>query len=395
MSDLDALIDAARSVQDRVVDLRRRIHAEPELGLNLPETRAKVEDELADLGLDVALHQHTSGIVATLRGARPGRRVMLRGDMDALPMPENTDLPFQSVREGRMHACGHDAHTAMLAGAARVLVERRDALSGEIVFLFQPGEEGFAGARRMLEEGLPEVDAVFAIHIAPQFPSGMIYSKPGPILASADAFRIQVQGEGGHASMPHDCRDPVPAACEMVLALQSFVTRRIPATDPVVLTVSQINAGTASNVIPEAVSLAGTLRALSERSREIARQGLRDVVEGIARTHGLEVEFQLRPGYPVTRNEPGFEGFVRDVAAELLGDAGVAVMPDPLMGAEDFSYLLQRFPGAFVFLGVRPPGEKRAAPCHSNRMLLDEDALVFGTALHAAVATRFLESGVP
>ena len=383
-------LDAAKRIQPRLVDLRRRIHEEPELGLDLPETRSKVLADLEDLDLEIQLHEKSSGIIAVLRGARPGGRVLLRGDMDALPMSEDTDLPFRSKWSDRMHACGHDAHTSMLAGAARILAERRDALSGEVVFMFQPGEEGYGGANIMLAEGMPEIDAAFAMHISPLIPMGMIGTKPGAIMASNDDFEIEIRGRGGHASMPHDCIDPVPIACEIVQALQSFVTREIRATDPGVLTVTQLHAGTTNNVIADSVTIGGTMRALSERTRAIMLEGLPRIAEGIAKTHRATAALRLASGYPVVVNDADFEAFVRNVAGDLLGPQAVLALDVPIMGAEDFSYVLQKTPGAMVFLGVRPPGTKNPAPCHSSRMMLDEDAMALGTALHASVATRFL-----
>jgi hippurate hydrolase len=391
MRDLSNLLEAARKLQPEVTALRRAIHQEPELGLENPATRAKLLALLDGLPLELALHHKSSGVVATLRGARPGRRILLRADTDALPMPEDNDLAFRSQRPGAMHACGHDSHTAMLAGAARLLSARRDALAGEIVFMFQPGEEGFAGAQVMLDEGMPAADGAFAIHITPLLPSGTIGTRPGALLASADFFNVTVKGKGGHASMPHDCRDPIPAACEITTALQTFVTREIPVADPVVITVTRIAGGTTGNVIPETVELQGTIRALSERSRTRAQEGLERIARGIAQAHGVEARVALLRGYPVTVNDAGFESFSRGVARELLGPRGVIEFDAPIMGAEDFSYVLQRTPGAMVFLGLRPPGVPDPAPCHSNRMLIDEEGMAYGVALHAAVALRFLE----
>lgn len=390
--DSKTLLDTARGLQPRLVDLRRRIHEEPELGLDTPATRQKILDDLADLDLEIDLHKKTSGIVATLRGARPGRSILLRGDMDALPMPEETGLPFASRHENRMHACGHDAHVSMLAGAARILAGARDTLAGHIVFMFQPGEECYGGAEVMLEEGMPETDGAFAIHVAPQIPTGMVGTKPGAIMASFDDFNIEVKGRGGHASMPHDCIDPIPIACEIVSALQSFVTRQIPATDPGVLTVSQIHAGTANNVIANSVQLAGTMRALSDRTRARLLEGLPRVAEGIAKAHGAEAIIEIQSGYPVVVNDTAFEAFASDTIRDLMGDQSVLALPQPVMGAEDFSYVLRRTPGAMVLLGVRPPGTKEPAPCHSSQMMLDEDAMALGAALHATIATRFLAS---
>jgi hippurate hydrolase len=392
MRDLAALLDAARKLQPEVVALRRAIHQEPELGLENPATRAKLLALLDGLPLDVALHHKSSGVVATLRGARPGRRILLRADTDALPMPEDNDLAFRSQQRGVMHACGHDAHTAMLAGAARLLCAQRDMLAGEIVFMFQPGEEGYSGAQVMLDEGMPQVDAAFAIHITPLMPSGMIGTRAGALLASADFFQITMVGKGGHGSMPHDCRDPIPAAGEFTTAIQTFVTREIPVSDPVVITTTRIAGGTTTNVIPESVVLEGTIRALSERSREKAHQGLERVAKGIAAAHGVEARVALTRGYPVTVNDAQFAAFSKDVARALLGERGVLEFDAPVMGAEDFSYVLQRAPGAMVFLGLEPPGAAPAAPCHSNRMQIDEDGMAYGVALHAAVALRYLAS---
>ena len=385
-----ALLDPAERLAPRLVDLRRRIHAEPELGLETPATRAKILEELSDLDLEIELHTRTSGIVATLRGEKPGKRLLLRGDMDALPMPEETGLPFRSRYPGRMHACGHDAHVAMLTGAARLLAARRATLAGEVVFMFQPGEEAWGGAEVMLDEGMPEVDAAFAMHVAPQIPTGMVGTKPGAIMASFDDFDIEVRGRGGHASMPHDCIDPIPIACEIVQALQSFVTRQIPVTDPGVLTVAQLHAGTTNNVIADSAKLSGTMRALSDKTRARMLEGLPRIAEGIARAHHAKASVEIMGGYPVVVNDAGFEGFARDVIAALLGERAVLPLPTPVMGAEDFAYVLDRVPGAMVLLGVRPPGESDPAPCHSSQMMLDEQAMVLGTALHAAIATRFL-----
>ena len=397
MSDLRPLLEQARAVQPRVVELRRRIHAEPELGLENCATRAKVLAALDGLGLEIEQHTTTSGLVATLRGARPGPAVLLRADTDALPMPEDTDVPFRSTRPGAMHACGHDAHTAMLVGAAHVLAARRESLAGDVVFMFQPGEEGFAGARAMLDEGLlsrtPEIAGAFALHVTPLLEQGVVATRRnGALLASADFFAVDLRGKGGHASMPHDCRDPIPAACEVVLALQSLVTREIPVHDPVVLSVTKLVAGTTGNVIPESARLEGTLRALSERSRKRASDGFERVVRGVAQAHGVDAEVGLARGYPVTENDPAFASFAFDVADELLGERGAIEFPGPIMGAEDFSYVLQRVPGAMFFLGVKPPGIAEPAPVHSNRMLLGEDGMAYGVALHAALALRFLES---
>jgi len=395
--DRETLLREARELLPGAVALRRRIHQSPELGLQLPETTAAVLESLADLDLEVRRGAGSSGFVATLRGARPGPSILLRADMDALPMPEDTGLEFASRHPDRMHACGHDAHTAMLAGAARLLARRRESLAGEVKLFFQAGEEGHFGARVALEEGVLDSDrapdAAFAIHVDPRLPVGRVASRPGPLLAAADVLFVQVRGRGGHASMPHDAVDPIPVACEMVQAFQTFVTRRIPAFDPVVLTVTKIDTGTTNNVIPEIANMMGTLRSTSEDSRERAHKGIARVAEGVAGAHDCEAKVTWVSGYPVTVNDRGFTDFTREVTSELLGERSFVEMTAPVMGAEDFSYLLQRWPGAMVFLGVRPDDPSLVAPCHSNRMCLNEDGMLAGIALHAAVALRYLAGG--
>jgi hippurate hydrolase len=391
----DKLLEAARAELPRAVALRRRIHEQPELGLELPVTRAAVLESLAGLDLELAHSAKTSGVVARLRGGRRGPTVLLRADMDALPMPEDTGLPFASRVSGRMHACGHDAHTAMLAGAVHVLARRRESLAGDVLFFFQPGEEGFAGARIMLGESLfdpSEVTRAFALHIDPRVPVGRLASRPGALLASADEFQIQVQGRGGHASMPHDALDPIPVACEIVQALQTLVTRRIDAFDPAVISVTKISAGTTGNVIPESAQMLGTIRATSPKARERAHAGLRQVAEGVCAAHGAQAKVQVREGYPVTINDAAQSDFARGVVEELLGANAYVPMPAPIMGAEDFSFVLEQIPGAMLFLGVRPEDPALRAPCHSNRMVLNEQGMAHGIAVHAALALRALAS---
>lgn len=388
---MTALLEDAGALLDRAVALRRAVHAHPEVGFSLPHTQELVLDALDGLGLEVTTGRGLSSVVAVLQGELPGPTTLLRGDMDALPLPEDTGLGFASQVEGVMHACGHDAHVAMLAGAARLLAGRRGELPGRVVFMFQPGEEGHAGAAAMLAEGLLEkfgpVDRAFALHISPTWPSGTVLTRPGTLMASADSFKLVITGRGGHASMPHEALDPVPVACEVVTALQAMVTRRVPVFDPAVVTVAHISAGTTSNVIPEEAVLEGTVRAVSEASRALAVEGLLRVCEHVPAAHGCHgtLEWTEKP-YPVTVNDAAVAAQVLDLAADLLGPRRSMLMGSPLMGAEDWSYVLSQVPGAMAFLGAAPPGVAQPAPSHSNRMVIDEQAMVAGMALHAAVA---------
>ncbi|MEO0032028.1 MAG: hypothetical protein RIS94_1786 [Pseudomonadota bacterium] len=392
------LLEQAKGFGGRIVALRRAIHAEPELGLHNPLTRDKVRAALAHLPLEWREGPSTTGLVAVLKGgAGEGRRVLLRGDTDALPMDEETGLPFASTIAGRMHACGHDTHTAMLAGAAEVLCARADSLAGEVLFMFQPGEEGFHGARYMLDDGLidPLPQAAFALHIMPNSPHGMIAGRAGALMASADQFDITVKGRGGHASMPHYALDPMPVACEMVGAIQAMVTRKFPVADPVVATVAKIEGGTAHNVIPDRVQMRGTLRALSPGNRARLQEALRTLVTGIAAAHEVEAEIAITAGFPVTVCDPRAVALGEAVAAGLGAEGRFHRLDHPIMGAEDFSYVLEKMPGAMFFLGVAHEGGDWRQCCgiHSTRMVVDESVLPLGSALLAGCATRFLERG--
>jgi len=394
----DDLVAAARAIQDNVVAIRRRIHLQPEIGLDLPKTQAVIVEELGKIGLEGRRGKALSSVVAVIEGDRPGRTILLRADMDALPVHEDTGLDFSSEVDEAMHACGHDTHVAMLLGAARLLQERRSDLPGKVILMFQPGEEGLGGAKLMIDEGLldaagePRPSGALAIHIGTRYPTGEVHLRPGPEMAATDTIRITVRGRGGHASAPHLAVDPITVAAEIVLALQVMITRRIDVFDPAVITIARITAGTTSNIIPETAFLFGTIRTVSEETRSEARAGVRRVAEGIAAAHDAAVEVDLEAGYPVTINDPAFAAFVMDAARSLIGADKVAELPAPIMGAEDFSYVLQQVPGAMAFVGARPEAQDPAtAPQnHSNLVVFDEPAMAVGVALYTAVAIRHL-----
>jgi amidohydrolase len=381
-----------------MVTLRRAIHADPELGLHTPKTTAKANAALAGLPLEIFVGPSTTGFVAILRGPANGRTVLLRGDMDALPLTEETGLAFSSQNAGAMHACGHDTHVAMLAGAAKALCAQRDRLAGTVMFMFQPGEEGHHGARFMLDDGLidPLPDAAFALHVSPNLPAGIFAGRGGPLLAASDRFEITVTGKGGHASQPHDAIDPIPVACEIVLALQNMVTRRIPAFDPVVITVGRIEAGTTNNIIPERAVMEGTIRSFSESSRNLAHEGFVQVTSHVAAAHRTTAAAEIIPGFPVTVCDNRAAALAKTTAENLFGEGAWITLPSPIMGAEDFAYVLQKVPGAMAFLGAVPEGGDFKSCCglHSNRMVIDESVMARGVAMHCAYAEALLNDGL-
>jgi amidohydrolase len=401
--DVDALRDEAAGALAAAVQLRRTLHRWPEVGNELPITQEHVLAAIEPLPLDVTVHESTSGVAALLTGGKPGPTVLLRGDMDALPLAEDTGLEFSSSHENQMHACGHDTHTAMLVGAARLLAERADDLAGRVLFMFQPGEEGEHGARFMLDEGLLDVPPLgdgspspvtgaFALHITSMLPSGWLTCRGGPTMASADTLLITITGKGGHASEPFRAVDPIPVACEIVQALQTMVTRTIDVFDPCVVTVGRISAGTTDNIIPESAHIEGTIRAVSEATRVRVHGNISRVAEGIAAAHGVTATVEIDPGYPVTVNDGRFAGNALSLAQLVAGTENVVELPHPIMGAEDFSYVLERVPGSMMFLGGTPPGvdPATAAPNHSNHVIFDEQAMATGIAMYAAVAIDHL-----
>jgi hippurate hydrolase len=395
-----ALLDAARALLPEIVAIRRRLHRHPEIGLHLPETQESIVEELDRMGLASTLGTNLSSVVAVIGAERPGPTTVLRADMDALPLTERSGLDFASEVDGVMHACGHDTHVSMLLGATRLLLARADELPGPVVLMFQPGEEGWFGARVMLEEGFladadPARTRAFAIHISTRYRSGQIHIRPGALLASADNFRITVHGRGGHASAPHKALDPIVVAAGIVTALQTAVAREVDVFDPAVVTVAHIEAGATHNIIPEVARLQGTYRTVSPERRVAVGALVRRVVDGVAAAHGTTADVAFDELYPVTVNDAGVVEQVRSMAGALLGDRDVVLMHAPEMGAEDFSYVLQRVPGAMAFLGGRPhaAGEAFYPDNHSDLVVFDEHAMAAGAALYAQVALGIWAGG--
>jgi amidohydrolase len=393
--------DDAVAISAELTELRRSIHAEPEIGLDLPRTQRKVLEALDGLPLEVSTGKQLTSVTAVLRGGRPGRTVLLRGDMDALPVTERSGVPYASRVDGAMHACGHDLHTAMLAGAARLLSARQAELAGNVIFMFQPGEEGPGGARIMVEEGVlgaagERPVAAYALHVVSSIlPYGLFGARPGTIMAASDTLEVTVRGRGGHGSQPHKAADPIPAACEIVLALQTMVTRRFDVFDPVVLTVGTFHAGTADNVIGDEARFVATVRTFSAAARAAARDAAPELARQVAAAHGLTADAEYVDGYPVTVNDTAEIGFAARTISDVLGADRYLTAPNPVTGSEDFSYVLEQVPGAFVFLGACPPDADlgTAAFNHSAEAVFDDSVLPDGTAVYAELALRRLAAG--
>jgi hippurate hydrolase len=392
------LREQAAAIGAELIDLRRSIHAEPEVGLDLPATQRKVVEALRGLPVEVTLGQQLSSVTAVLRGGKPGPAVLLRADMDALPLTERSGVPYASRIPGAMHACGHDLHTAMLVGAARLLSARRDELAGTIVLMFQPGEEAEGGAQVMIEEGVLDAAgsrpvAAYALHVASALlPLGVVASRAGALMAAADTLDITVHGRGGHGSQPHHAADPVPAACEIVLALQAMVTRKFDVFDPVVVTVGTFHAGTADNVIPDEAQFRATVRSFSPAARAAVQEAAPRLARDIATAHGLTATAQYMDGYPVTVNDAAEFANAAQAIVDVLGDGRFVPLPNAIPGSEDFSYVLDQVPGAFLMLGATPPDADAAtAPFnHSSAAVFDDAVLPDGAALYAGLALRRL-----
>lgn len=397
MSDL--LTEAAQLLPE-LQTLRRQLHQEPEIGLDLPLTQAKVLAALEGFDLEVSTGEATTSVVAVLRGTHPARpenapAVLLRGDMDALPVAEETDEPFASTN-GRMHACGHDLHTAGLVGAVRLLHAHRDELAGDVVFMFQPGEEGYNGASVMIDEGVLDaagtrVIAAFGVHVFVG-PRGVVHTKPGALQAGSNELHITVRGRGGHGSQPQTAVDPVPPLAEIVTALQNMASRRIDTFDPIAMSVTTLSASDAINVIPASASLGATVRTLSQSSLDIIREHSARLATGIAEAHGCTAEVDFQEQYPVTVNDDAETDWALDELRGLLGDDRVVVVPTPIMPSEDFSFVLRAVPGTYLMLGAERtdvPAEKQGNN-HSPFVVFDDSVLGDQSALLAHLAIERL-----
>jgi amidohydrolase len=389
---------------DQLVEFRHDIHQHPEVGLELPRTQQKVLEALDGLGMEITLGRRSTSVMAVLRGGAvpagtaPRPTVLLRADMDALPVIEDTGLPWAS-QNGNMHACGHDTHTAMLVAAARSLAEDRATLPGDVVFMFQPGEEGVNGAQVMIDEGIVEVagrvpDAAMGIHVRANAPGGVFSIRRGQMMAAGNSLLVTLRGRGGHGSAPHEAKDPIPALLESVLALQVGITREFDVFDPVVLTVGSIHAGTRRNVIPAEGSFEATIRTFDPATRAQVTAFAPRVVQGVADAYGLQADIRIEEGYPALINDGTEVEIGIALIEELFGTGSLDLFKNPTAGTEDFSRILQRIPGYFVFLGACPPGGDPAAvaPNHSPLAVFDDDVLGRGAELEVAWTHRRLRA---
>jgi hippurate hydrolase len=384
------IINRVAELQDEIASWRRHLHERPELGYEEHETAAFVAARLKDAGVDeVHAGIGRTGIVGVIHGGQGGRRIGLRADMDALPLQEQTGLPHASRVPGRMHACGHDGHTAMLLGAARYLAETRN-FAGTVYLIFQPAEEGGGGGRAMIEDGLFErfpAEQVFGLHNWPSIPLGSFAICSGPAMAASDEFTIELVGTGCHAAMPHLGRDPIVAAALLVQALQALVARETDPIDRAVVSVTRIAGGDAYNIVPERVELWGTIRTFEEATRARLHRRVEEVVQGIVRAQGVDERTRIKEGYPPTVNSLAEAALGADVAAEIVGEAKVERAAPPCLGAEDFAFMLKERPGSYIWMGT---AEGQTAPLHSPRYDFNDRALPYGVSYWARLVERLL-----
>jgi amidohydrolase len=386
-----------REIENWLTEVRRDFHRHPELRFQETRTGAKIAEHLAAFGLEVRTGVGGTGVVGLLGGDAAGKTFAIRADMDALPIQEGAETPYMSCNPGVMHACGHDAHMSMVLGAARVLAESHDlrsCINGWVKFIFQPAEEGGHGARRMIEDGAleePEVDMIVAAHVAPLLPAGTIGIYLREACASADAFEIRIVGKGAHAAYPHLSRDPVVCGAQLITAIQSLVSRNIDPAQGLVVSVTRVQAGTATNIIPDEMLIGGTIRALRPEVRDLAFSRLAELVGGICQAHGLRGHLTMVDGYPTMINHEPVSRFIAETAAEMLGEDKV-IIRQPKFGSEDFAYFLQQCPGAGFELGCSNEAKGISHMLHTRRFDLDEEVLPLGVELYLRLIEKFFHS---
>ena len=384
-----AILNSIAGFEKDMAKWRQHLHQNPELGRECYKTAEYVSERLKEFGItEIHTGYASSGLVAIIEGKAPGRTIGLRADMDALPIRENTGLSYSSVNEGVMHACGHDGHTTMLLGAARYLSETRN-FSGRVALIFQPDEEATGGAKAMVEEGIIEqfqIEEVYALHNIPGHDVGVMYTRSGPIMAGADNFSVEIKGKGGHAAYPHEVKDPIVAALSIAQAFQTIVSRNNIPSDDLVISITQVHSGTTDNVIPETAYLNGTVRTFDLSVQEMVIKRMEKIISGLAMSFEVEAKLNYEKGYPPTINHEGATNFAIEVANDVCGPDRVFTSVSKEMGAEDFSYMLEKRPGAYLFLGI---GE--GAGLHNPNYDFNDAAAPIGASFFA----RLIEKALP
>ncbi|WP_461207468.1 M20 metallopeptidase family protein [Clostridium sp. DL1XJH146] len=389
----DLIMEKATEIKDELISIRRDIHAHPEVGLQEIRTTGILAEKLEKLGLDVRTNVGVTGIVATLKGDYPGKTILMRADMDCLEMTELNDVEYKSQNPGKMHACGHDAHTTWLLGSAMILSQMKDKLHGNVKFCFQPAEETAGGADRMIKDGAlenPKVDAAIGAHVWPTIAAGKIGVKSGSLMAAPDMFTLKILGKGGHAAIPNISIDPIAIASEIYTAFQTIISRKSDPLEPVVLSVTMFNAGTAHNIIPDEAQLSGSVRTLTNEMREWVPKKMEQIVKGITEAHGATYEFNYTPYYPPVINDVEMTNLVRESSIELLGEDNVVEIPKPTMGGEDFSYFAQKVPATFFQVGTYNEEKNAIYSLHNPHFNIDEDILYKASAVMSIAAVNYL-----
>ena len=388
------ILERASGLKQTIIELRREFHQHPELALQEFNTAKKVEKILKEVGIETRILVNGTGVVGQLKGSKPGKTIALRADIDALPIQEESDVSYKSKNPGVMHACGHDAHAAMLLGAASILCGMRKELNGTVSFIFQPAEETGEGAKKMVEEGaIDGVDGIIALHVNSSLDSGTLGYHRGPIMAAGDFFDVKITGKGGHGGMPHLAIDPIIIAANAISTLQTVVSREIDPVESAVVSICKMEAGgKAYNIIPDSATFGGTIRSHNPELREYLPRRMREILDGVVQAMRGHYEFHLTERFPVTINDDRMTDFVAKIARDMLGEDQVLEIK-PLMGSEDFSYYLQKVPGSFLFFGTKSAEKGITYPHHHPRFDIDEDVLPTGAALHAAMALEFLRQG--
>lgn len=391
--DISRILDKSEKIKDELIKIRRDIHSHPEIGLQENRTSKIVSEKIRELGLKVETNIGVTGVVGTLEGKKPDKTILLRADMDCLKMSELNEVEYKSKYDGFMHACGHDAHTTWLIGAAMILSDYKEQLHGNVKFLFQPAEETEGGAKRMIKEGVlknPAVYAAIGAHVWPLIESGKIGIKTGSMMAALNNFKIKIQGKGGHGAEPHQCIDPIAVSCQIYMALQTIISRKKDPIEPAVISVGEFHAGSAHNVIPNEVIMTGTVRTTTHDLRNRMPQMIEGIVKGITDAHGATYEFEYKEDYSPVINDGEIVKLVEKGGRYILGEDNVVKLENPTMGGEDFAYFQQEIPGAFFVVGTRNTEKGIDKPLHNPYFDIDEDILHKASAVFAACVLEYL-----